>query len=117
MFLNNRVITILIMLVTFFALVSILRYFKLYEGYRDDDDEDDCDYDYDYDEYDYDEDEINFYPQMIPMQYPPMMQQPIQIINQPKKHRRKPKRKPTTNSRVSEQSDMDIQTKVDILRT
>jgi hypothetical protein len=116
MFLNNRVITILIMLVTFFALVSILRYFKLYEGYRDDDDdEDDCDYD-DYDYY-YNEDEINIYPQMIPIQYQPMMQHPIQIINQPKKHRRKPKRKPTTNPRVSKQSDMNIETKVDILRT
>lgn len=44
-FLNNRMITVSIMLITLFALVTLLKYFKLYEGlntemYDDDDDED-----------------------------------------------------------------------------
>ena len=48
-FLNNRMITVSIMLITLFALVTLLKYFKLYEGlntemYEDDDDDDDEEY-------------------------------------------------------------------------
>ena len=50
-FLNNRMITVSIMLITLFALVTLLKYFKLYEGlntkmHEDDDDDDDDDEEY-----------------------------------------------------------------------
>lgn len=43
-FLNNKLITVLIMLTTLFALITILRYFNLYEGMKNQD-EDENDYD------------------------------------------------------------------------
>ena len=61
-FLNyNRIITVSIMLITLFALVTILKYFKLYEGLQDKQMQDNNDDDDTSDDEDDDSDDYNKY--------------------------------------------------------